>query len=79
MTGLLLPGEDSRTKHTVVWDFVGTIWENKEDPGGDLTQVGLLASGVLMGLGGNNDEDDVSVEKSCSVLLCLSQKNVELC
>lgn len=31
MTRLLLPGEDARTKHTFVWDFVGTIWESKED------------------------------------------------
>lgn len=59
VTGLLLPGEDSRAKHPFVEGFVGTIWEGKEDPGGDLTQESLLAPEVLLGLCGDNDEDGV--------------------
>ena len=82
MTGLLLPGEDSRAKHPFVCGFVGTICEGKEDPGGDLTQVSLLAPEVLLGLCGDKDEDgvvgDVFMEQFV-VLLCLSHKNVELC
>lgn len=82
MTRLLLLGEDTRAKHPFVWGFVGTIWEGKEDPGGDLTQVNLLAPEVLLGLCGDNDEDDVVGDgfmEQLVVSLCLSHKNVELC
>lgn len=82
MTGLLLPGEDSRATHPFVWGFVCTIWEGKEDPGGDLTQVSLLTPEVLLGLCRDNDEDavvgDIFTEQLV-VLLSLSHKNVELC
>lgn len=61
---------------------MGTIWEDKEDPCGDFTQVSPLAPEVLLGLCGDNDEDgvvgDVFTEQWV-VLLCLSHKNVELC
>lgn len=50
MTGLLLSGEDSIAKHPLVGGFVGTVWEDKEDPGGDLIQVSVLAPEALLDL-----------------------------
>lgn len=50
VTGLLLSDEDSRAKPPLLGCFVGTVWEGKEDPGGDLIQVSLLAPVVLLDL-----------------------------